>query len=699
MSEATTHYRVCHLCEAMCGLEITTQGDQVVTIKGDADDPFSQGYVCPKSTAIADIHEDPDRIRQPMRRVGDTWQPIAWEEAFDLVATKLVEVQGQHGTNAVGIYLGNPSVHNWGMLTHGANFFKPLKTRNRFSATSVDQLPHQLMCYWMYGHQVQVPVPDIDHTDLLIIVGGNPMASNGSLWSVPGFRLRAKALQKRGGKLVVIDPRRTETAAIADQHAFIRPGTDAFLLLAMAREIFSNGWVKTGHLTPHLADLDQAEQAVATFTPELAEEKTGVKADTIRQLAYDLAHTRNAAIYGRMGISVQQFGAICQWGIQLLNIITGHLDVPGGYTFSLPAVDMVWGPMGKAGHFNAWQTRVRGLPEFGGELPSSALAEEILTPGEGQIKALVTGAGNPVLSTPNGEQLEAGLASLEFMVSIDFYINETTRFADVILPPTSPLEHDHYDLALSVFAVRNFAKYSAAVFDKPAGAMHDWEILAALGERVSRLKGLEPLPSFAPEMVLHMGLQSGPYRDQLNLQVLKDNPHGVDMGPHASQFPERLVHSDKLIRCAPEPVLEDLARLLEQTEEEDEWPFRLIGRRHVRSNNSWMHNYQRLVKGKSRCQLMMHPDDVARLGLQDGQPVRVSSRVGEVVAQLESTADVMPGVVSLPHGWGHGRQGVQARVAQAHAGVSMNDLTDDQFLDELSGNAALNGVPVAVVAA
>ena len=563
MSEQQIHYRVCHLCEAMCGLEITTRDRQVVSIKGDNEDPFSQGYVCPKSTAIADIHEDPDRIRQPMQRVGEDWQPISWDDAFDLVSRRLVETQQDYGDNAVGIYLGNPSVHNWGMLTHGANFYKPLKTKARFSATSVDQLPHQLMCYWMFGHQVQVPVPDIDRTDYLIIVGGNPMASNGSLWSVPGFRLRAKALQKRGGKLVVIDPRRTETAAIADQHAFIRPGSDAFLLLAMAREIFANGWVKTGHLSEHLADLDKAEQAVSIFTLDLAQEKTGVSADVIRQLAHDLAHTDKAAIYGRMGVSVQQFGAICQWGIQLLNIITGHLDVPGGYTFSVPAVDMVWGPMNKAGHFNAWQTRVRGLPEFGGELPCSALAEEILTPGEGQIKALITGAGNPVLSTPNGEQLEAALESLDFMVSLDFYINESTRFADVILPPTSPLEHDHYDLALAAFAVRNVAKYSAPVFDKPAGALHDWEILAALGARVSQLKGMEAMPSFPPEMVLDMGLKSGPYKDRLSLQVLKDNPHGVDMGPHESQLPERLVHADKMIRCAPEAVLEDLERLLE----------------------------------------------------------------------------------------------------------------------------------------
>jgi anaerobic selenocysteine-containing dehydrogenase len=699
ISQQKTHYRVCHLCEAMCGLEIITQADQVVSIKGDEQDPFSKGYVCPKSTAIADIHTDPDRLRQPMQRVGDAWQPIDWDAAFELVAKRLVETQQTHGNNALGVYLGNPSVHNWGMMTHGANLFKALKTRNRFSATSVDQLPHQLLCYWMFGHQVQVPVPDIDRTDYLIIVGGNPMASNGSLWSVPGFRLRAKALRKRGGKLVVIDPRRSETAAIADQHAFIRPGTDAFLLLAMAREIFRNKWVKTGHLKDHLADLEKAEQAVQPFTVQMAAQKTGVDEGIIRQLAYDLAHHEKAAIYGRMGISVQQFGAICQWGIQLLNIITGHLDVPGGYTFSLPAVDMVWGPMNKAGHFNAWQSRVRGLPEFGGELPSSALAEEILTPGDGQIRALVTGAGNPVLSTPNGEQLEAALASLDFMVSIDFYINETTRFADVILPPTSPLEHDHYDLALLPFAVRNVVKYSPAVFEKPAGARHDWEIFVAVGERACALLGKDPQPAFPPEVILNMGLQSGPYKEQLNLQVLKDHPHGIDLGAHQSQFPERLVHADKKIQCAPDQVLQDLQRLLEQEADDPALPLRLIGRRHVRSNNSWMHNYQRLVKGKGRCQLLMHPQDIERLGLSSGQNVKVQSRVGEVTAELEATTDMMPGVVSLPHGWGHSRKGIQASVAEAHAGVSVNDLTDDQFLDELSGNAALNGVPVAVCAA
>ena len=692
-----THYRACHLCEAICGLEIKTRGDRILSIKGDDKDPLSRGYICPKATAIQDIHEDPDRLRQPMQRTGDQWHPISWEDAFNLVADNLLDVQRQYGNNAVGVYLGNPSVHNWGMTTHAANFFKPLKTKTRFSATSVDQLPHQLLCFWMYGHQFQVPVPDIDRAQLLIIVGGNPMASNGSLWTVPGFRHRAKALQQRGGRMVVIDPRRTETADIADQHHFIRPGTDAFLLLAMVRELFVNNWVRTGHLGEHLAGLEEVKAAVEPFTLALAEQQTGIARDAIHALTEQLAQTENAVIYGRMGISVQRFGAICQWAIQLLNILTGHLDVPGGSTFPLPAVDMVWGQAGRPGHFNAWQSRVRGLPEFGGELPCSALAEEILTPGEGQIRALVTGAGNPVLSTPNGPQLEQALDSLDFMVSIDFYINETTRFADVILPPTSPLEHDHYDLAFHGFAVRNTAKYNPPVFSKPETAMHDWEIMVALGEKISQRQGKEPVPAYPPEMILDMGLRSGPYGKQLSLQALKDNPHGVDLGEHQSQFPERLYHADKKIQLAPGAVLQDLPRLLQQGDEPTDG-FRLIGRRHIRSNNSWMHNYQRLVKGKDRSHLLMHPDDVARLGIGSGQQVKVTSRVGEVVVVVEASDEIMPGVVSLPHGWGHNRKGVRIPVAQEHAGVSVNDLTDDRYLDDLSGNAALNGVPVTVTA-
>lgn len=697
--EIKTVYRACHLCEAVCGLQIQVQGDKVLSIRGDDENPFSKGYVCPKSTALQDIHEDPDRLRKPLRRTDSGWQEISWETALDYVAAKLVELQKRHGNNALAIYLGNPSVHNWGMMTHAAHLFKHLKTRNRFSATSVDQLPHQLVCHWLYGHQVQVPVPDIDHTQWLLVIGGNPMASNGSLWTVPGFRHRAKDLQARGGKLVVIDPRRTETAEIADEHHFIRPGTDAAFLLSMLQVIVSEGLVNTGHLGESLTDFTEAMALVAPCTPEWAERACGVKATEIRRLARTLASTPQAAVYGRMGVSVQAFGTLSQWAIQMLNIATGHLDSVGGSMFTLPAVDLVMGPNSKPGHFNAWQTRVRGLPEFGGELPVAALAEEILTPGEGQIHGLITGAGNPVISTPNGRQLETALSQLDFMVSIDIYLNETTRFADVILPPTSPLEHDHYDLALLPFAARNYAQYSPPVFDKPAGALHDWEIFVALGQRVAALTDSKPLPAFTPEQFLMMGLSAGPYAAEdkggLSLARLQDAPHGVDLGALQPQFPARIYHADKKIHCLPPQIQAEIGRLMSALKKPPA-RFTLIGRRHVRSNNSWLHNSTRLVKGKPRHHLIMHPEDARALGVEEGGLVCVTSRTGELDIEVTISDEIMPGVVSLPHGWGHHRPGTRMRVAEAHAGESVNDLTDEAFLDGISGNAALNGVPVTI---
>ncbi|MBV1920751.1 MAG: molybdopterin-dependent oxidoreductase [Pseudomonadales bacterium] len=708
----STHYRACHLCEALCGVEIKVENGSIVSIKGDKNDPLSEGYICPKATALQDIHEDPDRLRNPVKRVGDQWQEISWDDALDLVAKKLVETKNAHGANGVGAYFGNPSIHNWGMVTHAPNLFKLLKTKNRFSATSVDQLPHQLVAYWMYGHQLMVPVPDIDRSDFIVIAGGNPMASNGSLWTVPGFRHRAKALQQRGGKIVVLDPRYTETAEVADEHHYVKPGTDAWLLFALINVIFTEGLTDLGRLSDMTEGLDHIKTLVQQFTPEKAEAETGMSAGAITQLARDFASAERAVFYGRMGLSTQEYGSLCQWAIQLLNIITGNLDKVGGSMFSLPALDPIKGMASKPGHYGAWKSRVRGLPEFSGELPCSALAEEILTPGDGQIKMLITGAGNPVLSTPNGVQLEEALASLDFMVSVDLYINETTRFADVILPPVSPLEHDHYDLALIIFAIRNVAKYSAAVFDKPENALHDWEIFSALGDRVASRMDVSPVPTFLPEQILEMGLQSGPYGAMskgyesqggksnvgLSLAMLKQHPEGVDLGTHEPLLPARLCTDNQMICLAPKELVEDLQRLQEsiQEEENDNSPFLLIGRRHVRSNNSWMHNSLRLVKGKPRHQLMLNTQDAVALGVVNDDQVDVVSRVGSVKVMVEVTDNIMPGVVSLPHGWGHHRKGVKLAIAQEHAGVSANDLTDELFLDQLSGNAALSGVPVAV---
>ncbi|MET1080868.1 MAG: molybdopterin oxidoreductase family protein [Pseudomonas sp.] len=698
----TLHHRACHLCEAICGLTIETalQADgsqQILSIKGDPQDSFSRGHICPKAVALQDIQADPDRLRQPMRRVGDEWQAMEWQEAFELVASRLVEIQARHGQNAVAVYQGNPSVHNYGLMTHSNYFLGQLKTRNRFSATSVDQLPHHLVSLQMYGHGLLLPIPDIDQTDFMLILGGNPLASNGSLMTVPDVEKRLKALKARGGKLVVVDPRRSETAGIADQHLFVRPGQDAALLFGLLNTLFEEGLTRASALP--VAGLAQAREAIAGFTAETMSVRCGVPAEQIRQLARDFAAADKAVCYGRMGVSTQAFGSLCHWLIQLINLVTGNLDRVGGALCNEPAIDMVSKTSG--GHFNRWQSRVSGLPEYAGELPVAALAEEMLTPGPEQVRALVTVAGNPVLSTPNGRQLEQALDGLEFMLSIDFYINETTRYADVILPPTGPLEHDHYDMTFNMFAVRNVTRFNEAVLTKPAGSLDDWEIFIGLAKAFATRNGTELKPTLAPQQMVDMGLRLGPYGDQaerrLSLASVREFPHGIDLGPLKPNLALRLKTASGAIEAAPALFLGDLPRFAGQPlPGADELV--LIGRRHVRSNNSWMHNYHRLVKGKPRHQLLVHPDDLGRRGLVDGQRVRVRSRVGTLEVEVAASLEMMPGVVSLPHGWGHARPGVQLGIACAQPGASANDLTDERQLD-LSGNAVLNGVAVEIEAA
>ncbi len=699
----TLHHRACHLCEAICGLTLeTTQADDgslaITSIKGDPLDTFSRGHICPKAVALQDIQNDPDRLHQPMLRVGSEWQPIPWEDAFALVAERLSGIQARHGQNAVAVYQGNPSVHNYGLMTHSNYFLGQLKTRNRFSATSVDQLPHHLTSYLMYGHGLLLPIPDIDHTDFMLILGGNPLASNGSIMTVPDVEKRLKAIQARGGKVVVVDPRRSETAAIADQHIFVRPGGDAALLFGVLNTLFSENLARGSHLP--VEGLEDVRSAIAGFTAEAMSRQCAVPAEQIRQLARDFAAADKAVCYGRMGVSTQAFGTLCHWLVQLINLVTGNLDRVGGALCTTPAVDLVASTGG--GHFNRWQSRVSGRPEYGGELPVSALAEEMLTEGEGQIRALVTVAGNPVLSTPNGRQLEQALDGLEFMVSIDLYINETTRYADLILPSTSALENDHYDTTFNMFAVRNVTRFNRAILPKPVGALHDWEIFVGLAKAFAAQTGAALKPTLPPAQMIDFGLRAGVYGDasthKLSIAMLADHPHGVDLGPLKPNLAARLKTADGNVQAAPAVILADLVRFAAQpVPVADE--LLLIGRRHVRSNNSWMHNYHRLVKGKPRHQLLMHPDDLARRRLSDGQRVRVSSRIGMIEVEVQASLDMMPGVVSLPHGWGHGRPGVQMAIASGQPGASANDLTDERQLDELSGNAALNGVPVQVAAA
>lgn len=735
MGATHTHHRTCSICEAMCGIVIEHRDGEVLSVKPDREDVLSRGHICPKAVALKDLHEDPDRLRQPMRRTAHGWQRVSWRDAFAEVEQRIADVRRRHGYDAVAIYAGNPTVHNLGAMLGIGDFIRAVRTRNLYSATSVDQLPHMVASHAMFGHQFLLPVPDVDRTQLFVCIGGNPVASGGSIMGAPGFGKRVEALQARGGRFVVIDPRRTESAAIADEHLPIRPGTDVFLLLALLHEVFSSGRGSLGHLAPQVAGLDALREAVLRFDPARLADRTGLPLERLVRLAHELCDEPRALVYGRVGACTQEFGGLVLWLIYCLNAVTAHLDSEGGMMFAEPAVDLTRA-YGSKGHYGRFRSRVRGLPEFGNELPVAALAEEILTDGAGRIRALVTFAGNPVLSTPNGRQLDRALAGLEFMVSVDLYLNETTRHAHLILPPTSPLEHSHYDIALSGFAVRNVAKYSPPLFGKPPGAKHDGEILAELAVRLGSAPGLarakararQAVPKMlGPDRMLDLMLRTGAYGAEyrgalrllaslpglgplraqladpgrrpagLSIRRLMESRHGVDLGPLRPNLLRRLATRDRRVQLAPPPHLEDLKRAAAQLQSAPP-PLVLIGRRHVRSNNSWLHNSQRLVKGRPRCTLLIHPGDAARRGIADGATVRVRSRVGEVQVAAELTADIMPGVVSLPHGWGHDRDGIRLAVASRHAGVSLNDLVDDQRLDALTGTAVLNGTPVEVEA-
>lgn len=713
----SVHYRSCNLCEAICGIEITSAGDQQLNIRGDKDDPFSRGYICPKAVALQDFHYDKDRLRHPVRRTPRGWERIGWNEAFNEVAQNLKRIRAQHGRNSIATYLGNPTVHNYGALLFVPSFLRSLRTRNKFSATSVDQLAHHLASFLMFGHQLLVPIPDVDRTKFFLILGANPAVSNGSMMTAPGMNRRMEEIRKRGGKVVLIDPRHNETARFADRHLFIRPGTDVLLLLALLHVVFEE---KLTQPAPFTKSVETVASLVTEFPPERVAEITGIESDQIRALAREFAAAESAVCYGRIGLSTQEFGGVCQWLINVLNIVTGNIDRPGGAMFTLPAFDPVSAPESLAarGSFARFHSRVRKLPEFSGELPVVALAEEILTEGDGQVKSLVTLAGNPVLSTPNGRELDRALASLDFMVSIDCYINETTHHAHIILPPTSPLERGHYDLAFHLLAVRNTAKFSPPLFERSAETRHDWEILLELETRMKHdgfvgvVKRKLGKRFFTPERILDLGLRFGPYGARLNpfskgltLRKVRKAVHGIDLGPLAPCLPGRLRTNDKQIDLAPEVLVKDVervkSRFLNEASYDSNGHLLLIGRRQLRSNNSWMHNSERLVKGnplKPQCTVLMHPTDAANRDLLDGQRVVVRSRVGSIVLPVEITEEIMRGVVSIPHGWGHDRAGNQQAVAQQHAGASINDLTDQQVVDALCGTAAFNGTAVTIAA-
>ncbi|MCA2319676.1 MULTISPECIES: molybdopterin-dependent oxidoreductase [Mycobacterium avium complex (MAC)] len=728
------HLRTCPLCEAMCGLEIQVDDGRVTGIRGNRDDVWSRGHLCPKGTSLAALHDDPDRIREPMIKVDGQWHEVSWDAAFRRCTELLTPVIDKYGIGAVTAYTGNPLAHSFSLARYAGVLMGMSGMPVTYSPGTVDQWPKNLSSHLMYGLWWNFPVPDIERTDLLVIMGANPAASQGSLLAAPNVMGLIDAIRKRG-KVIVIDPVRTPTAARADEWLPIVPGTDAALLLAVAHTLFAEDLARPGpHLAGHLDGLDTLRRVVADWPPERVGAVTGIGEDRIRRLARELAGTDKSVVYGRIGLCNQEFGSLASWLVDVVNILTGHFDTPGGAMFPRPAAWSITtqplpGLEGGAPEFGRWHTRVRGAKEVLGQAPVSCMAEEIATPGDGQLKALITVAGNPVLSTPGGDKLDEVLPMLEAMISVDLWLNETTRHADVILPGLSPLEQPHHDDLILLFAIHSIANYSAPVFD-PGDRPHEWEILIRLtglctgtpAEDVDvaaiddgffdylaftrGLDGAEIRKLYehgGPERMLDLTLRTGPFGDQygknpggLTLDTLKANPNGIDFGPMVPQLPDILGTPDKKIRLAPQYLLDDLPRLAARMERPAE-PLVLVSRRHLRSNNTWLHNVPALMKGKDRCTLLIHPDDAARCGIADNDIVTVKSEAGEIRVPVEITDAIKPGVVSMPHGWGHGKPGTRMTVANGSPGANTNVLSPPTFVDQPSGNGVLNGIPVTII--
>ncbi|MBB2992114.1 anaerobic selenocysteine-containing dehydrogenase [Mycolicibacterium iranicum] len=734
---SATALRICPFCEATCGLTLTIDDGRVTGARGDRDDVFSAGFLCPKGASFAELDNDPDRLRAPMVRRDGVLTEVTWDEAFAAAAEGLGAAVRDHGGASVGVYLGNPNAHTVAGALYPPLIVRGLGTRHVYSASTLDQMPKHVSLGLMFGSPVAFTVPDLDRTDYLVIIGANPLVSNGSLATAADFPGKLRRLRKRGGRLVVIDPARTRTAELADRHLAPRPGSDAALLFAVVHVLFAEGLVDLGTVGDHVAGLDELRSLATDFAPEAVAAYCGVDAADIETLARELAAAPTAAVYGRVGTSTVEFGTLGSWLVDVVNVLTGNLDRPGGVMFPMsPVAPAPRGHRpGRGFSTGRWHSRVSGHPEVLSELPVAALAEEIETPGEGQIKAMVTIAGNPVLSAPDGERLDRALDTVEFMISVDPYLNETTRHADVILPPPPPSQSPHFDFALNNLAVRNNARYSppalplqgrpdeAEILSRIAlvlygighdgdPALVDEQVIATTltketadanspvaGRAVDELIALLPAgPGY--ERRLDMMLRIGAYGDAfgarpggLTLAALKAAPHGIDLGPLQPRLPDLLRTPSGRIELAPPQLVSDAARLRDALGRRGDG-FVLIGRRHLRSNNSWMHNLPALSGGSNRCTLQIHPDDASELGLTDTAIVKGPG--GELVVPVEVTDDIRRGVLSLPHGWGHDRAGTGQTLAAAQPGVNVNQLNDGSVLDPLSGTSVLNGIPVVV---
>ena len=734
-------HRSCPTCEASCGLrcEIDRAARRVIRIEGDPDDLRSEGYLCPKAYAMKEIYEDPERLRQPIRKRDDgSWQEISWDEAFDYAAERLNAIKEAHGADANGYYIGNPTGHNVGAQLYIPPLLGGLGTQRSFSAGTMDQHPQNVALHTMLGESWMFPVPDIDRTDYFVCMGGNPLISQGSLMSGPNAKKRIQAIHDRGGKTVVVDPRRSETAEVASEHVFIKPGSDAHWLMAVCQVLFAENLVTPGRLGEFTDGIETMREICQDYTPEAVASATGVDPHVTRRIVREFCAAKGAW-YGRIGLCTQEFGTLASWLTYVINVLTGRLDADGGMIFPRPATGR-----GEAGRpvepfeYGRYKTVARRIPEIGGQIPCGLMAEEIeaASAGDQRMRGLVTVCGNPVLSAPNGERLAVALDELEFMVSVDIYLNETTRHADLILPSTVHLEHENYDFLFEATSVRNYARHSPAFFEAEETLLPHWRILCELGARMNgvswelvddmMLNGMlgamvgpgTGCPDVTPEQaraqlddergpirLVDAMIRVGPYGDKfdperngdgLNMTKLRAMEHGHDLGALTERLPEALPSGR--IDLVPEYLQGDLPRLERSLAERSEpGGLVLVGRRQMRNMNSWLHNLPALAKGRDRCLLFVSPKDASELGIEDRGRAVVSSRVGRVEAEVKVSDEMMPGVVSLPHGFGHTVPGIRMSVAHdKQPGPCSNYLTDEVPLDEISGTHVANGIPVEV---
>jgi formate dehydrogenase len=709
------HTTFCRICEAACGMVATVEDGRITKLRPDRDHPLSQGEACPKGVAMLEVHDDPDRVLHPMRRRadGEGFERVSWREAIADIGTRLRAVRDEHGGDAIGWYMGNPGAFSYSHPLWVKGFVDALGSKHYYTASSQDVSNRFAASALLYGSPALLPIPDLNRTKFLLVVGANPLVSHGSVLTAPRIRHQLDEIVERGGRVVVVDPRRSETAR-QYEHVPVQPDSDAQLLLSLLHVIFDEHLEDTAAITEQSTGTQLLRNAAAEHPPEATESATGVPADTVRALARDIAAAESAAIYGRTGSCLGRHGTLVSFLLDALGLVTGNLDRPGGLVFGRPviALDEV-AHRGGLDSYGKVHSRIGGFPDVLGAMPASLMAEEITTPGDGQMHALFVSAGNPVMSVPDGDKLTRALVELDLLVSIDLYVNETNKHADYVLPAATFLEREDLPIAFLGFYTTPFIQWTEPVVAPRGEARDEWETiddiagelgivplpipqLRMLGRRLTRWL----TPQRLVELLLRTSAQGdlfGLRRGKLNLDVLRKHPSGivVDEQIATGVLRKRIYTRDKRVNLQPQQLREALDRLrdLGGADSGGEFPLRLIGLRELRSHNSWMHNSPMLMRGKRTHAARVHPDDAVAHGLSDGGGVRITSKHGSLEVAVKVTDEIVAGTVALPHGWGH-HGGWQ--VANAAGGANSNVLAGSavEDLEPLAGMAFLNGIRV-----